>query len=344
MPRERSGPSTDQYIGTGLSPPRPRRFPPIRVGEGSRSRISASARAAWAPAHRHFPTFSENFPPVLRADPRAALSHHHLLRAPHGPVLAHIKAVYRVKRLESELTMITAQTKALEALAYCMKPVQTTGDTKLDHFHARERNRQRLAAIQTILHIRAVQREKRLRQTMRPKAKAKAERSEPNRASDGSQVTKKEIPSMPARSKGAMVGAEGAGHVDNGSTIATPVPSPQRGRRWSCADSAQDRMRGRPEPSDHHTSNGATGGLPASAGPHQPEPRADNATPTNLTEPTTPTAPHWRASRQWHPKPPKPFPAPSRTSSAARLIALAGSTTGLTSTARAKYPPKPHPA
>jgi len=27
-----------------------------------------------------------------------------------------------------------------------------------------------------------------------------------------------------------------------------PAPSPPRGRRWSCADSAHDRMRGSPEP------------------------------------------------------------------------------------------------
>jgi hypothetical protein len=115
--------------------------------------------------------------------------------------LAHIKAVYRVKRLESELTMITAQTKAMEALIYCMTPLQSTGDTKLDAFYAKERNRQRLAATQTLLHIRTVQREKRLRQTMRTKAKAKAE-------------------------KDAMVGAEGAGHADNGSPVQSPAPSP----------------------------------------------------------------------------------------------------------------------
>ncbi|XHC26813.1 hypothetical protein ABWH91_05675 [Phycisphaerales bacterium ac7] len=163
--------------------------------------------------------------------------------------LAHIKAVYRIKRLESEVTMVAAQTKALEALVHCMKPIQTTGDTKLDAFYARERNRQRLAAIQTLLHIRTVQREKRLRRAMRAKAKAKAERLEPNRASDGSQATEQEMPTSPTPSEGAMVGAEGAGHVDNGSSVGSSNPSPQRGRRWSGADSAQDRMRGRPEPS-----------------------------------------------------------------------------------------------
>ncbi len=138
-------------------------------------------------------------------------------------VLAQLKTIYRIKRLESEVTMIAAQTKAMESLIYCMTPVKTAGDTKLDNFHARERNRQRLAAIQTLLHIRTVQREKRLRQTMRAKAKAKAERLEPNRASDGSRASEKEMPSP---------------------------PSPLRGRKWSCADSAQDRMRGRSEPSD----------------------------------------------------------------------------------------------
>ncbi|MCR9217609.1 MAG: hypothetical protein NXI14_10450, partial [bacterium] len=86
----------------------------------------------------------------------------------------------------------------------------------------------RLAAIQTLLHIRTVQREKRLRRTMRAKAKAKAERLEPNRASDGSQATKKEMPAPPAPSKGGVVRSEADGHVDSGST----PPSPQRGRRW----------------------------------------------------------------------------------------------------------------
>ncbi|XOV76325.1 MAG: hypothetical protein ACFHWZ_05200 [Phycisphaerales bacterium] len=74
-------------------------------------------------------------------------------------VLAQLKTIYRIKRLESEVTMVAAQTKAMETLMACMTPIQTTGDTKLDAFYARERNRQRLAAIQTLLHIRTVQRE-----------------------------------------------------------------------------------------------------------------------------------------------------------------------------------------
>ncbi|MCR9217409.1 MAG: hypothetical protein NXI14_09435 [bacterium] len=142
--------------------------------------------------------------------------------------LARIKEIYRAKRLESEVTMVAAQTKVLETLMACMTPIRSTGDTKLDNFYARERNRQRLAAIQTLLHIRTVQREKRMRRTLSAKAKAK-----------------------PSNTRGAMVGAEGPGHADTGSTVATPAPSPQRGRRWSCADSAQDRMRGRSEASDH---------------------------------------------------------------------------------------------
>ncbi|MFB3429321.1 MAG: hypothetical protein ABL309_00200 [Phycisphaerales bacterium] len=233
-------------------------------------------------------------------------------------VLAQLKTILRIKRLESEVTMIAAQTKALESLMACMTPIKSTGDPKLDNFYARERNRQRLAAIQTLLHIRTVQREKRLRRAMRAKAKAKAVRT----------------------AKGGVVRSEADGHVDNGST----APSPQRERRWSCADSAQDRLRGRPESPNHHPLEGATGGSPASAGPHQPELHADNTSPTNLTEPEDPTAPHWRTSRQWHPKPPKPFPAPSRNSPAARLIAAAGSTTGLTNTARTRRPATPHSA
>ncbi|MFB3430035.1 MAG: hypothetical protein ABL309_03875 [Phycisphaerales bacterium] len=193
--------------------------------------------------------------------------------------LAHVKAIYRIKRLESEVTMVAAQTKALETLVHCMKPVQTTGDTKLDAFYARERNRQRLAAIQTLLHIRTVQREKRLRRAMRAKAKAKAkaERLEPNRASDGSQATKKEMPAPPAPSKGGVVRSEADGHVDNGSTVATPSPSPQRGRRWSCADSAQDRMRGRSEPSDQP--NNTTSGGAADPSPQPSPARGEGADP-----------------------------------------------------------------
>ncbi len=129
-------------------------------------------------------------------------------------VLAQLKTIYRIKRIESEVTMVAAQTKALETLMACMTPISSTGDTKLDNYYARERNRQRLAAIQTLLHIRTVQREKRLRRAARAKAKAKAER-----------VAK-------GTTKGAMVGAEGAGHADNGPACATPAPSPQRGRRW----------------------------------------------------------------------------------------------------------------
>ena len=132
--------------------------------------------------------------------------------------LAHIKAVYRVKRLESELTMITAQTKAMEALIYCMTPLQSTGDAKIDAFYAKERNRQRLAATQTLLHIRTVQREKRLRQTMRAKAKAKAERLEPNRASDGSQASGHPMATTraahsPAPSRGECFSSENGSYV-----------------------------------------------------------------------------------------------------------------------------------
>jgi len=157
-------------------------------------------------------------------------------------VLAQLKTIYRIKRIESEVTMVAAQTKALETLMACMTPIKSTGDTKLDAFYARERNRQRLAAIQTLLHIRTVQREKRLRRTMRAKAKAKAERSEPNRASDGSQATKKEMPAPPAPSKGGVVRSEADGHVDSGSTAPSALAS-EGGRE-------RDRMKGRSEPSD----------------------------------------------------------------------------------------------
>ena len=104
--------------------------------------------------------------------------------------LAQLNTIYRIKRLESEVTYGPAQTKAMESLIYCMTPIKSTGDARLDNFYARERNRQRLAAIQTLLHIRTVQREKRMRRAMRAKAKAKAE-------------------------QGGVVRSEAHGHVDS---------------------------------------------------------------------------------------------------------------------------------
>ncbi|MFG0291852.1 MAG: hypothetical protein ACF8MJ_01720 [Phycisphaerales bacterium JB050] len=85
-------------------------------------------------------------------------------------------------------------------------------------------------------------------------------------------------------------------------------PSPLRGRRWSCADSAQDRMRGRSEPSD----------------------RSDT---TNLNQAATPTpSQHWPTSAQCHKEhreAPKPFPTKIGKTLAAQIIAVAGSTKGL---------------
>ncbi|MFI4854085.1 MAG: hypothetical protein ACIAQF_03770 [Phycisphaerales bacterium JB065] len=123
-----------------------------------------------------------------------------------------------LERLRLELTMIRVQTKALETLERLMDDPEPTGNQKQDRFEATKRNRQRLAANQVLIHCRTAEREKRLAKTNRQQ-----KRLEPNRASDGSQAPEKDMP--------------------------TP-PSPLRGRRWSCADSAQDRMRGRSEPSD----------------------------------------------------------------------------------------------
>ena len=193
--------------------------------------------------------------------------------------MAHIKAVRRVKRIEVELTMLIAQTKALETLMHCMTPVQPTGDARLDAAHARERNRQRLAATQTLLHIRTVQREQRLRRTMREKAKAKAER-----AAKGT-------------GGGATVGAKGEGHGDNGSPVA---PSPLRGRRWSCADSAQDRMRGRPGPPEDQQPPSPSGVVSSEADGH-----VDNG-----PKPSTPNALRAIEDRRQITPPPPPHPAP----------------------------------
>ncbi|MFI4854503.1 MAG: hypothetical protein ACIAQF_05940, partial [Phycisphaerales bacterium JB065] len=153
-----------------------------------------------------------------------------------------VRTQIELERLRLELTMIRVQTKALETLERLMDDPEPTGNEKQDRFEATKRNRQRLAANQVLIHCRTAAREKRL-------AQAK-QRLEPNRASDGSQTSEKEMPDP---------------------------PSP---------------LEGRPEPSDHPDSSGATGGSPASAGPDQPEPRPDHSTPTPPQ--------HWPTSAQWH--------------------------------------------
>ena len=167
------------------------------------------------------------------------------------PALAQVRAIYRVKRIESEVALVIAQTKALEALMTCMVPLQTTGDAKLDAFHARERNRQRLAATQTLLHVRTVMREKRLRRTTRANPNAKADPDTKAAAN--------------AATGGAMVGAEGEDHADNSSPVAPVAPSPLAGEVGSNRSSLGGRMRGQSALTSPH------GGFPESV--HQPTSR-----------------------------------------------------------------------
>ncbi|MFI4856020.1 MAG: hypothetical protein ACIAQF_13695, partial [Phycisphaerales bacterium JB065] len=94
-------------------------------------------------------------------------------------------------------------------------------------------------------------------------------------------------------------------------------PSPLRGRRWSCADSAQDRMRGRSEPSDHPDNT-------TSGGAADPSPHPDHTTPTHSQHSPTSADCH-----KEHQESPKPFPTKIGKTLAAQIIAVAGSTRGL---------------
>ncbi|MFI4855140.1 MAG: hypothetical protein ACIAQF_09230 [Phycisphaerales bacterium JB065] len=163
-----------------------------------------------------------------------------------------------LERLRLELTMIRVQTKALETLERLMDDPEPTGNEKQDRFEATKRNRQRLAANQVLIHCRTAEREKRLAKTNRQQKGL-----EPNRASDGQQAPENEMPTPPSPlegrpepsenqsspSLGAMVGAEGAGHADNGSPVEPHPPSPLAGEGGDRSQ-IDRRMRGRSEPSD----------------------------------------------------------------------------------------------
>ncbi|MFI4853580.1 MAG: hypothetical protein ACIAQF_01215, partial [Phycisphaerales bacterium JB065] len=94
-------------------------------------------------------------------------------------------------------------------------------------------------------------------------------------------------------------------------------PSPLRGRRWSCADSAQDRMRGRSEPSDHPDNT-------TSGGAADPSPHPDHSTPIPSQHSPTSAQCH-----KEHQESLKPFPTKIGKTLAAQIIAVAGSTKGL---------------
>ncbi|MFI4855054.1 MAG: hypothetical protein ACIAQF_08780, partial [Phycisphaerales bacterium JB065] len=172
--------------------------------------------------------------------------------------------------------MIRVQIKALETLERLMDDQELTCNEKVDKAKAIERNRQRLSATQTLVHCRAVQRELRERRELAHRIKQDerlAAKKAPHELASLRRLHKLHPDEYdnPDRSfGGAMAHAEnkteGAGHADNSSPVKPLPPSPLRGRRWSCADSAQDRMRGRSEPSDHP--DNTTSGGAADPSPH----------------------------------------------------------------------------
>ncbi|MFI4853974.1 MAG: hypothetical protein ACIAQF_03215 [Phycisphaerales bacterium JB065] len=187
--------------------------------------------------------------------------------------------------------MIRVQIKALETLERLMDDQELTGNEKVDKAKAIERNRQRMSATQTLVHCRAMQRELRERREQSHRIRQ-----------DERQAAKKAPHELASLRRLHKL------HPDEYDNPDTTPPSPLRGRRWSCAASAQDRMRGRSEPSD----------------------RSDT---TNLNQAATPTpSQHWPTSAQCHKEhreAPKPFPTNIGKTLAAQIIAVAGSTRGL---------------
>ena len=90
------------------------------------------------------------------------------------PRLNPFEEAYRAEKQRAEITMLRVQTKALETLERLMDDPEPTGDEKKDAAQSRERNRQRLAANQTLMHCRTMAREERLARTTRKRADAPA--------------------------------------------------------------------------------------------------------------------------------------------------------------------------
>ena len=186
-----------------------------------------------------------------------------------------------------QAVMIRVQIKALETLERLMDDQKLTGDEKVDKAKAIERNRQRLSATQTLVHCRAVQRELRERRELAHRIRQ-----------DERQAAKKAPHELASLRRLHKL------HPDEYDDPDTTPPSPLGGawEKVACADSAQDRMRGQPEPSD----------------------RSDHTTP--------PRPQHWPTSAQCHKEhreAPKPLPTKIGKTFAAQIIAVAGSTRGL---------------
>lgn len=209
-------------------------------------RKSALARAGWAPAHRHYPTFQNFFLPVVPADSRIAFAHVPLRRAPRGPrapsyertTRMHttpktvesarpdtrsLKEQLREERRLTELTMQRVQRTALDTLEELMAPPAPTGDASQDAINRLERNRRRLAANQALLHCRTMAREARARREARRKARAKAEREAKSSKKPVTKPTAKQpsIPTGPGRTLTAGLIAS-AGSLSS----AAPPPCP----------------------------------------------------------------------------------------------------------------------
>ncbi|MFU8829212.1 MAG: hypothetical protein ACNA8P_07225 [Phycisphaerales bacterium] len=90
------------------------------------------------------------------------------------PRLNQFEEACRVENQRAEITMLRVQTKALETLERLMDDPEPTGDEKKDAERSRERNRQRLAANQALIHCRTMAREERLARTTRKQAEGQA--------------------------------------------------------------------------------------------------------------------------------------------------------------------------
>ncbi len=185
-----------------------------------------------------------------------------------SPTLADLKQV-----------MIRIQIAALETLERCMQNLEPTGDDKKDRAQAQQLNRQRMSATQTLLHCRTMFRELR-----------EAELQEHRIAEEKRQAEKKAIFDLANLRYLHRIYPNQYDNPD------APAPSPATDNQFGeGGDRSQidRRMRGRPESSNDQSSVGATGGLSASAGPHEPEPQPNAPKqPTAPPKPLTPLEAH----------------------------------------------------
>jgi hypothetical protein len=181
-------------------------------------------------------------------------------------------------------TMIRIQIAALETLERCMADPEPSGNEKTDKAKSIERNRQRMAAAQALIHCRTMARELR-------ESEAQSHRI----AEDERQASKKAIYERARLRRlhrqypgeyedpDAPGGFAECGMLKQSLSMIPQSPEEHAQTSLIMAPQVGCRMRGRPESPSDQSADGATGGSPASAGPDKPDQRAGIARDTPRT-------------------------------------------------------------